>query len=185
MLNGTVLLPVFGIINIFVIGSYIKNRKERSIFYLLLQLIFCAYLYCLFQVTLFDIPIDPMEINDLKQMNYERINIIPFKTISSLLRSKQAYSIALQLGGNLILLLPLGIYIPLMQEKMRKSFLVLWAIGSAAGIELLQFLIGLFIGVQYRSVDIDDVILNMIGFGIGYILHFAILPLYHMLTEKK
>ena len=39
--------------------------------------------------------------------------------------------------------------------------LVLWAIGSAAGIELLQFLIGLFIGVQYRSVDIDDVILNM------------------------
>ena len=63
--------------------------------------------------------------------------------------------------------------------------LVLWAIGSAAGIELLQFLIGLFIGVQYRSVDIDDVILNMIGFGIGYILHFAILPLYHSFIECK
>jgi glycopeptide antibiotics resistance protein len=67
------------------------------------------------------------------------------------------------------MLLPLGIYLPLLYKKLRKlsgfftvlliSFLV------SVGIELLQ------LATNYRSTDVDDVILNTSGACAGFFLY--------------
>lgn len=51
----------------------------------------------------------------------------------------------------------------------KKSFLksLAFTVLFSVAIETAQFLIGLKIGYRYRSVDIDDVILNMMGGIIG------------------
>jgi len=74
-----------------------------------------------------------------------------------------------QVVGNFIMLLPLGIYLPLLYRKLRSFpgfFAVLFiCLFVSIGIELLQLV------TSYRSVDIDDVILNTLGGCFGFIIY--------------
>jgi glycopeptide antibiotics resistance protein len=70
--------------------------------------------------------------------------------------------------GNIGLFLPLGVMLPLIFDKASSLQRVL-AIGMSASlvIEVTQFFSRYF-GI-YRSVDIDDVLLNTMGACLGYI----------------
>lgn len=71
--------------------------------------------------------------------------------------------------GNIIMFIPLGIFLPLLYEKFRSvKKVVLFCMCVSVCIEIIQFL-SEFIGT-YRSCDIDDVILNTLGGFIGIIL---------------
>ena len=65
-----------------------------------------------------------------------------------------------------------------------KNFLIL-ALLVSAGIEFLQFFIGVILQYNYRSVDVDDIILNVIGAMIGYIIYLIIKPLYYKILTKR
>lgn len=68
-----------------------------------------------------------------------------------------------QILGNLVMLLPFGIYFPLLYKKLSHFlFVVLAAIFVSVVIELLQ------LATRYRSADVDDVLLNTLGACIGY-----------------
>ena len=90
----------------------------------------------------------------------ERINLHPF------LMFKQFRIGSTQVLGNLVMLLPLGIYIPLMFPKLSGFFRVfIICLLVSISIELMQLI------TNVRSTDIDDVILNTSGAIVGYILY--------------
>jgi len=90
----------------------------------------------------------------------ERINMQPF------LMFKQFQLSSTQVIGNLVMLLPLGIYIPLLFPKLSGFFRVfLICLLVSISIELMQLI------TSVRSTDIDDVILNTSGAVVGYALY--------------
>ena len=68
--------------------------------------------------------------------------------------------------GNLLLTVPMGFGIPLLTRRSRRT---IWMV-LAGGIvfESAQLLISLAYGWAYRSIDINDAILNTAGALIGY-----------------
>jgi glycopeptide antibiotics resistance protein len=70
-----------------------------------------------------------------------------------------------QIIGNFIMLLPLGIYLPLMYRRLNHFFGVLvTAFLVSAVIEFLQLI------TSFRSADVDDILLNTLGAGVGFVL---------------
>lgn len=149
-----------------------KIRHTRKFW--ILRFTFYCYIISLINVTLFPIPLQKEEL-ELSRIMYGsgmKNNFIPFKSIvhifqsNILLRSK-----LLQIGGNILLLLPLTFYLPLIKKKFHnfsKSFLL--ALTTSISIELVQLVIGLLIHYNYRTIDVDDIILNVIGGTFGYCL---------------
>jgi glycopeptide antibiotics resistance protein len=69
--------------------------------------------------------------------------------------------------GNLLLLFPLGVFLPLVWERFRAGLSVLLTATMVSGlIELIQFG-SRYLG-SFRTADIDDVILNTAGALLGY-----------------
>lgn len=90
----------------------------------------------------------------------ERINLRPF------LMFKQFRIGSTQVIGNLVMLLPLGIYTPLLFPKLSGFFRVFFiCLLVSICIELMQLI------TNVRSTDIDDVILNTSGAVVGYLIY--------------
>ena len=65
--------------------------------------------------------------------------------------------------GNIVLLLPLGFLLPLWFRNLFNSYVIIFLIVlTSTTIEFLQYLFG--VGIP----NVDDVLLNTIGGGIGY-----------------
>ena len=79
---------------------------------------------------------------------------------------KQFQIASTQVIGNLVMLLPLGIYIPLLFPGLSGFFRVfIICLFVSVSIELMQLI------TSVRSTDIDDVILNTSGAVVGYIVY--------------
>jgi glycopeptide antibiotics resistance protein len=90
-------------------------------------------------------------------------NYVPFKTILPQLRGEPRWSSAIiNLVGNTVLFVPVGILVLLLHPKMtwRQSL----ALGVAVGVTM-EVMEGVF---RVGIVDVDDVILNAFGVMIGY-----------------
>ena len=97
------------------------------------------------------------------------INLVPFATIGAQVRSASG-SALVQLIGNVGLLLPLGLLGPVVMPSLRRApRLALVALGGSVAIELAQ-LAGTSIRLIDRSVDVDDVILNVAGALLGWLV---------------
>ena len=72
------------------------------------------------------------------------------------------------LAGNVALFVPLGVLLLLVWPRLRVWRGLLVALGASVGIELLQY-VSRAVG-SYRSVDVNDVILNVVGASIGLAL---------------
>ena len=107
-------------------------------------------------------------------------NFVPFKTILPYLLGHKGLIIAgINIIGNIILLVPIGFLLPFLLEKMNWKKAVLLAVLSGLVIEGLQTI--LHVGI----FDIDDVILNGLGFMIGY-WKFLIFPrFWNLLRTSK
>jgi len=95
-------------------------------------------------------------------------NWTPFATILPYLMGEKGFLIgAINILGNILLLVPIGFFMPLAAPKSNWKSAVLFGIVLALFIELSQviFQVGIF--------DIDDVLLNVVGLLLGYgIYHF-------------
>lgn len=100
-------------------------------------------------------------------------NFVPFRTIVPYLFSSQALIAAVNLAGNVALLVPIGFVAPFVFGHMTWKKSLVLAIAAGLGLELLQiaFHVGIF--------DIDDVILNALGVMVGYVVFAA----YAKLTQ--
>ncbi|KKI89069.1 hypothetical protein WQ54_27985 [Bacillus sp. SA1-12] len=165
----------------------LKKNNPSTLLNTLISSTFFIYIYYLFKYTIFDIPF--FDYFNLKVIrNLEEIviyiNLIPFKTITGNVTLFQTI-------GNLFLLFPLGIYLPLINSEYKKIRLAL-LIGfvTTLFIEIVQVIVS-FTHAFYseypytRGADIDDLILNITGFMLGYILSIILfLPLRDLVGEK-
>jgi glycopeptide antibiotics resistance protein len=97
--------------------------------------------------------------------HHDRVNLQLFKIF-------HIYKLSdIQIVGNLAMLFPLGIYLPFLYRRMSHFFIVVFvAFLISVTIELLQ------LATSYRSADVDDVFLNTLGAGAGF-LFFALVKL--------
>lgn len=94
----------------------------------------------------------------------EKINLIPFRTINEFLHHAGGRNFALfNLVGNVVCFIPMGIFIPAVFPK-AGSFrhTVLWSAAAVLCVEIVQ-LVSLL-----GALDVDDLLLNLVGAGIGY-----------------
>lgn len=95
--------------------------------------------------------------------NYHSLNLIPFSTVSFYLSGKVNWLISFyNLAANIGLFIPYGIYLSLKSYSLLKVFLV--SLLTIACLEILQFL------THRGSLDIDDLMLNMLGVYLGCFL---------------
>ena len=94
---------------------------------------------------------------------YQSINLVPFSTIVFYLSGKVSGLISFyNLAANIGLFIPFGLFL---KVKKCTSFQLFYIpILFVSSIELLQYF------TRRGSLDIDDLILNLIGFFLGYLL---------------
>ena len=107
-------------------------------------------------------------------------NFIPFKTI---IEYVQRYSngywrlATLNLLGNLALFVPMGMALPCLFKKLNRFWkVILTVLGMVVIVELVQGVL------RVGSIDIDDVIFNVVGAMIGY--GIIMIPFVHKLLVK-
>jgi glycopeptide antibiotics resistance protein len=97
-------------------------------------------------------------------------NAVPFATLAFQLDGGVSRFELRQIVGNLLLLLPVGIYGPMRWPALRSlPALALVAAGGSAVIELAQLGIATGYGFPVRVADVDDVLLNTTGAVIGFV----------------
>jgi glycopeptide antibiotics resistance protein len=101
----------------------------------------------------------------------DRLNLDPLATIERALElGPRSPSFRLMIG-NIAAFVPFGLLLPLASRSLRSPIVVLvCAIALSAAIELGQLAVSVGLGYAYRSTDVDDVILNVLGALVGYVL---------------
>jgi glycopeptide antibiotics resistance protein len=145
------------------------RRKQDNFLQVTVQASFFIYVFAVLQLTGYFILFKEVSSHGWwDKMNHriethDRVNLEPFKTIDIYQTWDK------QILGNFVMLLPLGIYLPLIYKRLRKAYnffvVLLVCFLISVGIELLQ------LATSYRSTDIDDVILNTLGGGAGFLIY--------------
>ncbi len=98
--------------------------------------------------------------------NHGGLNLIPLQfVVDGLLKNVPSATILLNVVGNIVIFLPLGILLPIFFQKLTRKQIVLIGSGVSLIIELLQGIIGLGI------FDIDDLMTNTLGTLLGVIVY--------------
>lgn len=106
------------------------------------------------------------------QQVQSNLNLIPFRTLklfSGLLDDHRPHLVRLaviNLFGNVFMFIPLGLFLPLLFATFRKLWkTLLISVLIITAVELLQLF------TLLGSCDVDDLILNLLGCFLGYILY--------------
>jgi glycopeptide antibiotics resistance protein len=113
---------------------------------------------------------------------HRSINLVPFRSIMEYATaSYNQSSILTNLFGNIVAFAPMGFLLPWIFKKLsRFASIVLIAAGISVMIEIAQYIGGV------GASDIDDVILNMAGGALGYLLYrLTILVFRSLLFRQK
>jgi len=117
------------------------------------------------------LPLDPDSIAAARDSAVQDHNVVPFATLERQLTSGFSRDATIQLVGNMLLLMPLGVYGPAMWRGLRSwPVLLLLGVSVSSAIELGQLGLSELYGFPIRIADVDDVILNTVGVLIGYLL---------------
>ena len=154
---------IFGITAIIYKFGY-KNKKIRLSFIG----IFEAYILMIIKVVILPIRIfTDANLRDSMQQSItfdNLVQLIPFHSISEFVDGR-AY---LQIGGNILLLMPLPIFLFYLLKKNTGKAILLSSIFFTIGIECIQLIISWSTSFPSRIFDVDDIILNFFGAVIGY-----------------
>lgn len=113
----------------------------------------------------------------------ENFNPVPLETVIRFVKILAGdYSTGLKrhavinLVGNVIMFVPLGFFTALLWRRFRPLWrCLLWGGGIIVCVELTQF------ATRLGSCDFDDLLLNVIGIGLGY----ALMKLFQRRKRKK
>ncbi len=180
MINGNVfiLLGVICYLLVRIVSIGMKNKKGVNWWKELISFLFAIYIGMVIAVTLFPIPIGFSTSIEHIRLS---INIIPFVSIiKDIGEIGIAYDgdvlfmigiIVRNVGGNILLLMPLGFLAPIIWDKFKElKNTILLGLVISISIELLQLMESLF-SRWGRITDIDDVICNVIGSIVGYFIY--------------
>jgi glycopeptide antibiotics resistance protein len=145
------------------------RKRQENFLQVVVQSSFFVYVFAVLQLTGYFILFREISSSDWWGKMNHRIEMhdhVNFKVFDTMNR----YDIfSKQIIGNAIMLFPLGIFLPLLYKRLRKfsSFLIVLFISLivSISIEILQ------LATNYRSTDIDDVILNTAGACAGFLFY--------------
>ena len=111
------------------------------------------------------------------------VSLEPFHTIRNFFihyRRTGSLSSLFNLLGNVAILLPLGVLLPLLFRFMRHFWVFLpFAAAVAVGIEYIQW------RTAWGVADVDDSILNFLGAAVGYILTRLCQMIYFFVEKRR
>jgi glycopeptide antibiotics resistance protein len=143
------------------------HRRGRNVAYVALFTVFFVYGFKVLDYTLFQYQsllllqhFDPnLILNGVP--DDERLNLVPVMTLGSAdIRTSLL---------NVAMMVPFGLGLPFLTGLRWGSVVTAGALVSVA-IELLQLVTGLLGGITFRVADVNDVIFNATGAGLGYLL---------------
>ena len=172
-------IPIYLVIVGIIIFKKRKNGENLIPRNEIIKFIFFIYIIVLVGVTLF-----PIEINIRGQAfraSGTAINCIPFRSIARDISQvghgpfSTVFQIKLlirNIGGNFILLLPLGFLLPLVKRKANSiKNVLIFGFSISLSIEMLQFFECYFKIASARIADVDDILLNISGAAVGYLIY--------------
>lgn len=136
--------------------------------------LFSIYLVILFKITVLPgvswFPISGTRLENTLVIWFgvglSTVNFIPLKSIMAVFDHGILYGLYNNLG-NLLMLSPFGFFLPMVFKKFNARRTMILGVFVTLFIEFLQFF-------EMRSVDIDDIFLNIIGVLIGCFLFFIL-----------
>lgn len=131
---------------------YLVKNKEKIVLYKeISMLIFGIYILCLFQVVTFQ-----------DDTSWASNNFIPFKEILRYnITSRLFYKNVL---GNMIMFLPFGFFVSYYLKSEKFHIPLILTLIASISIEFVQLAIG-------RVFDVDDILLNILGGMLGYLVY--------------
>ena len=149
------MLTIFLVVIIAIRVSYLRINHEKFVFYReFWNLIFVIYVLILFQL-----------LTDSEVNTTGGLNLVPFTEMFRYkLGSPLFYSNVI---GNIAIFVPFGYFVSSYIHASKISHILFISIISSFTVELVQLQIG-------RSFDVDDIILNVVGAVIGFLLFIAL-----------
>jgi glycopeptide antibiotics resistance protein len=147
------------------------HRRGRNALYVALFTVFFVYCFKVLDYTLFQFQsllvlqlFDPnLILNGVP--DDQRLNLVPVAAL-------QSADIRTSLL-NVAMMVPFGLGLPFLTGLRWGSVVAAGALVSVA-IELLQLVSGMLGGITFRVADVNDVIFNATGAGLGYLLFAAV-----------
>jgi glycopeptide antibiotics resistance protein len=164
------------------IVTFLRLKKKKSLIYLIFFTLFYVYLFKVLDYTLFQFQsllllkyITPDLILN-GQTAGKNMNLIPLVTLTPQdLRTSFL---------NILLFVPLGFGLPFITNLRMKKIVVIGALFSIV-IEFLQLVTGFMARITFRIADINDVIFNMVGVAIGYMLFVGFVRIYRHISRNR
>ena len=127
-------------------------------------------------LLLFDRPMAQNAGRDYAELLRSNMNLVPFYTIGNYWKVVKRmeftplfFHSVINLGGNFFLFVPIGYFLPRLWKPMRNFFVsLLTCFLTITLVEPIQLV------TLLGSLDIDDLILNMLGMLLGYVLFMII-----------
>ena len=139
------------------------NRELQLLLVYICIVVIVRFTFCPFGKV--DGKIQPL-IFDIEKMFPFRINLLPFVYLFDYEIINEA---VLNFAGNTLMFVPVGIVFPIVYKKLDTHIKVLTAeVGFSLAIEILQ------LPFYDRVSDIDDVILNSLGYILGYLIYLGV-----------
>lgn len=144
--------------------AYLVKNKEKIVLYKeLLMFSFAIYILCLFQVVTFQ-----------DDVSWSTNNFIPFKEI---LRYNMTDRLFFKnVIGNMVLFMPYGLFCSFYLKNDKPYLTIFLTIITSFAIEVVQMIIG-------RVFDIDDIILNVLGGLLGYLVYYYLKKFWEQLPS--
>lgn len=173
LLDMNVLIVPLAIV--LIILSFRFAKKRINLYKFLISVLLIIYIHLVIGITMFPIIVGFSRQFETLPLS-QRIKLLPFVDViqvSGQVSSGMYFKMLLKnIGGNILLFMPLGFLLPILYEKFNsfKKILLLGFFGSLC-VELTQLLIGSIFPLTLKIADIDDLILNTLGCILGYLIY--------------
>ena len=149
------MLVIFLVALIAIRISYIKINHERFLFYKeFLNLIFIVYILLLFEL-----------LTSTEMNTGGGLNIVPFTEMFRYEIGSKLF--IFNVVGNILVFVPFGYFVSGYVKASKVSHILFISLITSLTVELVQLQIG-------RSFDVDDIILNVVGSIIGFLLFIGL-----------
>lgn len=144
--------------------AYLIKMKEKFIIYKeLISLSFVIYILCLFQVVTFQ-----------DGVTWSTNNFIPFREI--LRYNMGSHLFFKNVIGNMLMFMPYGLFISFYLKNKKANLTLILTLVASFSIEVVQMVIG-------RVFDIDDIILNLLGGYLGYLIYYLFCKIWEKIPN--
>lgn len=149
------MLVIFVVIISTIRITYLSIHKEKFVFYKeFLNLVFIIYVLLLYQL-----------LTNVETNISGGYNLIPFTEIFRYKLGSELF--VYNVVGNILVFIPFGYFVSGYIKASKVSHILAVSIISSLTVEIVQLQIG-------RSFDVDDIILNVCGAILGFLLYIAL-----------